>query len=532
MVRSSSLLACYLLIIFFDGTSQAHGQDWTHPVLAAGHFRVEAASLHLSSSARFGQNVENGSISEAIEPHGFDFTSLAIGSGLFPILSDLESQMSVLTDYKDYSVNLGTSVTNLTRNEVRIPISVSLGIFDYLTLGATIPITRRRTEVSSVFNGQEANVGISPTITNPQQINTFLSNLASASSELSGIAQTLCTPDTTSSQCLQAQAVLQESQQFRQTLNNSYTGFGVFPLEGSLAGNMLQLELDALSSAYSNLGLNSYPANIPLANQRLTTSHFNSLITDPSFGVSAYPLESWSSPWELGDIELFGNLRLFSNSPQNQSREDVLSSKLHYLLGIGGLVRLGTGQTDLPDNLVDIGSGDGQNDFVLKVFTNLSNINQWGIWAEASYGHQQSTLVTRRVALAHQTFPSLSSTQLVEWTPGVYSQLRLSPRYHLTPELTLLGETRYFTKKLDQYTITPEADCHPSTCLDPGPLEYETQQTLFEIGGGFTFNTTRSQDHPLEIRFLYRTPILGSGGKTAKTSLLELSVQLFRVFSD
>ena len=531
MIRSNLSLAILSLLLLFFRTTAAIGQQWTEPLSASGYLRIEATSISLSSSSRFGQRVENGSLVREIEPLGYDLTSANIGSRLLPTLSSLEDQLGGLTDDKDYAVNLGASVTNLTRHEVRVPINVSIGIQDYMTLGVSIPITRRRTEVTTSFNGVNANVGISPSITNINEVSAFLSSLATAEKDLSSITRSLCSSAANSAQCIQANNILEESGRFRQILNNSYANYGVFPLQGSNAGNSLQLQLDALASAQSNLGIISYPTTVPLANQPMTSSHYESLITDPSYNIAVSPLRSWGSPWEIGDIELFTNLKLLANDLNVKANGAHSTNELHYLIGLGGLVRLGTGHLDLVSNMIDIGSGDGQNDFELKIFGNLSQLNLWSVWAEVAYGLQRPTSVVKRVAHSYQAFPSQSSLQITTWTPGAYSQLRFSPSYHLTNELTLLADSRYFKKQSDRYVTSLQADCHSSTCLNPKPLEDETQMTFFELGGGFMFSSrSPGSTRPLRIRLLYRAPMTGSGGMPARTTSIEFGVQILQGF--
>ncbi|MFL2545017.1 MAG: hypothetical protein ACJ0RV_04125 [Longimicrobiales bacterium] len=531
MIRPGLSLAILSLFLLFFTTTPVIGQQWTEPLSASGHLRIEATSIYLSSYSRFGQRVEDGSLVKEVEPLGYDFTSPNIGSRLFPTLSNLENQLGGLTDDKEYAVNLGASVTNLTRHEVRIPINVSIGIQDYMTLGVSIPITRRRAEVTTSFNSRNANVGISPSITNMTDVDVFLSSLATAETDLARITQSLCSPAANSAQCIQANNILEESARFRQILNNSYTSYGVFPLQGSNAGNSLQLQLDALASAQSNLGVITYPTTVPLANQPMSSSHYESLITDPSYNIAASPLRSWSSPWEIGDIELFSNFKLLANNQNVKENGTSASNELHYLMGFGGLVRLGTGHLDLVDNMIDIGSGDGQNDFELKVYGNLSKLNLWSVWAEVTYGLQRPTSVAKRIATSYQAFPSMTTIQITDWTPGAYTQLRFSPSYQLTNELTFLADSRYFKKQSDRYSTGLEADCHSSTCLNPKPLEDETRMTFFEVGGGFVFSSqSPSSTRPLRIRLLYRAPLTGSGGMTAQTTALEFGIQILQVF--
>ncbi len=527
-LRFGFFLTVYFFVPLFLQATPARGQTWTNPILASGQFKIEVSSLYLSTTERFGKRLENGSIVEAIEPLGFDFTSGNIGSTAFPILSTLEDQIGDIIGKEDYSVVLGSSTTNLTQDAVRIPVTVSVGFWDNLTLGVTVPITRQRTEVSTFFNPTNSNVGVSPTIDDITQVNSFLENLNSAESELSNIIGDLCSPSGGSSQCLEAYKVLRESQVFREALDQSYTGFGVFPLAGSATGNLLELRLNTLSTAHSYLGVNSFPTTIPLATNLITQEHYQSLITNPSYGVDALSLESQLRPWTFGDIEFFSNFRILSKTHLKSEGETSSSDNINYSVGVGGLVRLGTGQSDLANNLVDVGSGDGQNDLEIKIFANLSDANLWSVWFEASYGLQRPTTVIRRIALPHETFPPSSTTQLVNWTPGNYKQLRFSPRYQLTRELTFLGDTRYFNKESDHYSNDSLSDCNLSVCLDLEPLQHETGQNLLDVGGGFIFSKRFPRNsRPLEFRFLYRKAVWGNGGRTPKTSLVEFGIQLF-----
>jgi hypothetical protein len=521
-------LTGHFFFSLFYQPAVASSQDWTNPLLAAGQLKIEASSLYLFTSERFGKRLEDNHLIEEVEPLGFDFTSASVGSNLFPILSNLEDQLNRIIDQNDYSVILGSSATNLTRDAVRIPMTISVGISNNMTLGVTVPITRQRTEIGTSFNAANSNVGVNPSIDNTQQVDDFLDDLASVGLELSTLVQGFCNPGTETSRCLEAKNALQNTQIFHEALSQAYVGFGVFPLAGSDAGNLLQLRLDALSDTHSFLGVNSSLTTIPLATNLISQQHYQELITDPSYGVDARALQSWLSPWTLGDIEFFSNFKLLSSENKTSKTDLSSSDNINYLLGVGSLFRLGTGQSDLDNNLVDVGSGDGQNDFEIKLFANLSDADLWSLWLEASFGIQRPTAVTRRIALPHQAFPSSSTTQLVNWTPGSYTQVRFSPRYQLTKELAFSGDTKYFSKKHDQYSKNSGAACNLSACMDPKLLEHETSQSLFDIGGGFIFSDrSPERTRPIEIIFLYRKSVWGSGGRTPKTSHFQLGVKLF-----
>ena len=55
--------------------------------------------------------------------------------------------------------------------------------------------------------------------------------------------------------------------------------------------------------------------------------------------------------------------------------------------------------------------------------------------------------------------------------------------------------------------------------------------TFFELGGGFMFSSrSPGSTRPLRIRLLYRAPMTGSGGMTARTTSIEFGVQILQGF--
>jgi hypothetical protein len=496
------------------------GQEFSGPLLPAGQLRLEVRSLFFFANERFGRRIEGGSRVEEDEPLGFDFSDTAVGSRLFPALEALEADLTAAAGAAVTPVVLGRTQAVLTKDAVWLPIRLDVGVFDWLSVGATVPFSRRRAEFATSFQGDGANVG-----TTPGTFDGFLGSILTANLALTGIAATLCASSPSSPECSQATSLLAQGEDFHDALTRGYGDHDVFPLEGSDTGAALQARTTTLLTAYQAVGVALFPSAIPLATEALTEATYLSLVTnsgDGMTGVGGDPLETWRSPWELGDVEVHAYIRLWATGQDSQP--DRPEPALRLQIGAGALFRLGTGRTDSPRNFIDTGSGDGQNDLELSVFGTLSVGKRLRIDGDLRYGVQRPTKVLRRVTAPDRIFAPLSAERKVRWNPGDYMQLRVSPRVNLSEEIALAFDVRYFLKKKDRYKST-DAAAGP----DPGLLEIETREKLLRVGGGVVFSTVRSgRGRPMEARFLFQQAVSGSGGSTPKTWHVEIGLRFYR----
>ena len=512
-VRTIKKLAVLALFIAPLGLG---AQEFSDPLLAAGQLRIEINSLFHFADERFGRRMEGGSIIEEDEPLGFDFSDTAIGSRLFPALEDLEADLTTATGAAITPLVLGQTQAVLTKDAVWLPIRLDVGVFDWLSVGATVPFSRRRAEFATSFQNDGANVGVTP-----GTAGDFLGAVSAANAALSTIATTLCTSNPSSPECSQATNLLADGEGFHDALSRGYRK-GVFPLTGSDTGAALEARLTILVNAYQAVGVPSFPSAIPLATDVLTEATYLDLVTVPAFGVAGDSLKTWRSPWEMGDVEVHAYARLWGIGQETSLNGPEPTLRLE--IGAGALFRLGTGRTDSPRNFIDTGSGDGQNDIELSVFGTLSAGKRLAIVGDLRYGIQQSVKVLRRVTAPDRIFAPLSAQQVVRWNPGNYMQLRVSPRVFLTEEVALAFDLRYFSKKADRYRYV-DAAAGP----DAGLLELETKDRLLGIGGGLVFSRVRSgQGRPVEARFFVQQAVSGSGGATPKTWHVEVGLRFYR----
>ncbi len=492
------------------------GQEFSGPLLPAGQLRVEFNSIFLFADQRFGRRMEGGSLIKEDEPLGFDFEDAAVGTRLFPTLEDLEADLTTATGAAITPLVLGRTQAVLTKDAVWLPIRLDLGVFDWLSVGATVPFSRRRAEFATSFQDVGANVG-----TTPSDAGNFTGALSAANVDLTALTTTLCAADPSGPACAQATSLLADGEGFHQAVLDGY-GRGVFPLAGSATGTALQTRVTALLSAYQAMGVLSFPSAIPLATDVLTEATYLDLVRTSGFGVEGDSLKTWRSPWELGDVEVHAYARLWRTG--QEARLDGTEPTLHMEIGAGVLFRLGTGRTDSPRNFIDTGSGDGQNDIELSVFGTLSFGSRFGIVGDFRYGIQRPVQVLRRITAPDRIFAPVSAQQVVRWNPGDYAQIRVAPRFYLTEEIALALDLGYFTKKVDRYSLS-EAGMGP----DPALLELETAQKSFGIGGGLVFSTVKSgRGRPVEARFLFQQLVSGSGGSTPKTSRFEVGLRFYR----
>jgi len=493
-------------------------QDFSGPLLPAGQLRLEVNSLFEFADERFGRRTVGGAVVEKDEPLGFDFEDAAVGTRLFPGLEDLEADLTTAAAAAITPLALGQTRAVLTKDAVWIPIRLDLGIFDWLTVGTTVPFSRRRGEFATSIQTGGANVGVTPALAGD-----FLGSVSAANDALSAIATTLCTASPSSPQCSQATSLLAEGQSFQGALTDGYSDHGVFPLEGSDTGNALQSRTTSLLNAYQAAGVGSFPTDIPLATEVLTEATYLDLVTNPQYGVAGDSLKTWRSPWEMGDVEVHAYGRLWRMG--QDAGPDGAESTLRLEIGAGALLRFGTGRTDSPRNFIDTGSGDGQHDIELSAFGSLNVGGRIGVLGDFTYGIQQPVEVLKRISAPERIFAPLDPTeQIVRWNPGDYMQLRVSPRVYLTEEVALAFDLRFFSKKSDHYRSTGTA-----TEPDPALLDQETKQKSVAIGGGLVFSTVQSdRGPPLEARFLFQQAVSGSGGATPKAFRIEMGLRLYR----
>lgn len=529
MSRTSALV---LLLALLGGPLPSPAQESDSPLVPRGRLRIEVAPRFMAWDSRFGLRMEDGREVEEEEPLGFDLTSPAVGTDLFPEAAPLEGVIRSALDDPDYRLRLGALRTSISKDRLRIPIRADVGITDWLTVGAMVPMVKSRADAAiSLVADSTVNVGLSPLATDPTAVDAFLADFQGALVAWEQRTDEICTSDgETSPTCQDARDFLAEATNFHSATAGGYLLLGFLPLSGSAGGDALLARLEELASGFTSRGVDGAPSTMPLASEPLDRAGFQSLVT--GFGIDAHHgLETWRGIWEPGDAELSAAVRLL----RGVVRDSVSApARLRYQVGVGALLRLPTGRPDSASNFVDLGSGDGQTDVELRGFGQLV-LGSWaGVAGDVRYGMQREGRRVRRAsAPSHVLVPATRELELT-WTPGAYLDAEIVPRFYLTPELSVGLRYRYYSKDADVYEVVtgPTIDPDPEIVAAVDLLELETEETLQEAGLGIVYSTLDAWREgrtrvPFEAQAVYRRPISGSGGMTPKATRIQVGLRLF-----
>ncbi len=533
--RSSSgtLRAVLGTALFTAITPPLSGQQIVGPVLDGGRIRLSLSPVFTSWTDRFGTRAGTGGTADETEPLGFDLSD-ETGARLFPGISDLEESVRTLIGDPSYRAVLGKSAATVSASRTRVPFGLDVGVTDWLTVGATVPIVKNRTEVAFAFRADEgvANLGVSPAISRSVDLVSFTDQFQAGVSAAEARASEVCTAAPSSPECSAAQSLAEEGASFLGGLMSAFASSPFFPLADSPAGQSLSQRFEAFNEALTTQGLAPVPPPL-FATARVTQDEFQELLSDGAVGINTAPLQDRLGNWQLGDVELHAAVRLLSGVGS-----DSAGGGLRYDLGAGILVRLGTGVEDDPDVFFDLPAGDGQTDVQGRLFANVQR-DRLGLWLDVGYAVQGGRTLIRRVAPPDLVLAPQINRTLVRWEPGGRLYFDVAPRYHLADALAFTFSYRLQRKAGDAYSRVSELPDLEDTSPLPSPpffaevslLEAETEQTLHEVGGGIVFSTASAlrggvTSLPIEVRFGLGWGVAGSGGQTPKGLRASLDLSL------
>jgi hypothetical protein len=503
----------------------ALGQALADPLVPAGRLRLDFAPSYTMWDARYGLKEDGTSV---LEPLGADLTD-PLGVSLFPGIQTLQESLASLAGFDAYQPHLGATHGRISLEVKRIDVGFRVGIFDWLTVGATAPFVKSETALDFAFQPDTLNpdLGRNPALAGTGSATSFLAGLESASLAADAYATSVC--GGSGGDCGAAQALASRTADFWAQMRAAYFASPFFPLSSSPVAGGLLTALDLLNADLSAAGL--APVGVPLAfaTDALAPEDLATLSADPPAGIQGSPLEGFEGLWELGDVELTADVRLLQGEVRDSG---AAAPRLSYALVGGALVRLGTGKVDDPAVFFDVGSGDGQTDIEGHLHGALGVGRRLAMRLGFRYGIQNARTLVRRVARHEVALPPVSSSRWVRWSPGAYVLLDVSPRLHLTDEVSLAFDYRRWHKGEDTYELFgPEPE--GLAPVDVGDLGIESEMTLQQLGFGLRYSTLSTwrageAGHPIEAGMRLLHTLAGSGGRTPKITRVEFSVSLFR----
>jgi hypothetical protein len=493
-------------------------QEMEDPLSPAGRVRLEIAPLFHSWDRHFSPVGE-----QSLERVFTD----ASGALLFPGIATLQTTLQQWLGDADYRALLGTTNGQVSASQVRVPLRVDVGMLDWLAVGVTVPLVKSRTEIDFHFRADSAraNLGVNPAITRELEVVAFTDELRARVQAATSRAAQLCAELLASAECEAANGVVRGGQGLLSNFLASYSASPFFPLASSGAGVLLAERLSGFNQGLTALGVPSVGRPPLFATAPLSASDLELLLSDGAVGINTVPLTDRIGIWELGDVEVHAAVRLLDGATRDSA---TALPSFTYEVGAGALVRLGTGKPDDPDVFLDLPSGDGQTDIEGRAFTNVRS-GRFGVWGDVRYGVQRPHTLERRVGPPDLLLVPAVNLSTVEWSPGDYLQLEVSPRYHLTGELAFTTGYRLYRKGADTFArVSPEPEASnraplpsPPVFTDVSLLARGTEERVHEVGAGLVFSSLEAWEvgrarRPFEARFNVRWTVAGSGRDVPK----------------
>jgi hypothetical protein len=450
------------------------------------------------------------------------------------LLRPLQTSLRTLAQEPTANVSLGPARTDFSARIARSALVLDLGLTSRIMLSARLPYEHTISEVVFNVNPREefanrANIGVNPAlgtsasaaVTNNRGVVDSLLRAATT------LAQRLsaCSASSTDPVCSDQSRVVtlvNDAKAMATGIAKTY-GIGVDTARGAafvpLAASTLQTAIAARVNAL-NTSLKTYiptlaaftaptPAQAPISAGAATA-----LVSD-SLRIAPLGLVERS---HIGDIELGAKLLLF-DSFGGLARSRTPGRGVGFRLAVGGLARLGTGQAERPDDILDIGTGDGQTDIEGNAAADI--VIGRRLWASvvARYGVQMAD--ERRVRIpdvGRDPFLGSYREQTVSRDLGDYMEVQATPRYVYNDYISASVSWTYRRKAQDTYTGTFSVNGPQNTpvALDASILGADTEQTEQRVGGGASFSTLRAYDRgrariPLEVQLLHWQTVSGSG---------------------
>jgi hypothetical protein len=502
------------------------GEDAT--VLPKGGLRVSTSASWSAYNELYGPGGQLQSL-------GAPLSSDSLGAKQLEALRPLETRLRDLAQLPRADVSLGAMRTDFTARITRTALTFDLGLTSRIMLTATVPYVHTYSEVVMDVNprnepGTRANLGVNPALgtvgnaaaaQNRDVVDSLLRVIGDLKTRLGtctggGGADPVCADQA------RAQALLNDATAFASGVAKTY-GIGADTALGApyipMANSALQTAIAARVAGFNTSFKNYFPdlagwkalvaAQAPISSGQATA------LLSQSLGVGTIGLVERS---HLGDIEVGAKILLIDTFG-GAARARAAGHRTGIRIAVGGLARLGTGQIDRPDEIADVGTGDGQTDVEGNGIADI--ILGRRLWASfvARVGVQLPDEKLIRIPdVARNPFVAAYRERLVSRDLGDYTQFEATPRFVYNDYLSASAQWLYRRKGEDKYTgaFTATDSTGQSTALDASILGIGTQQTEQRITAGVTFSTLRAFDRgrarlPVEIQLQHSQVLSGTG---------------------
>ncbi len=456
---------------------------------------------------------------------GSPFEHAAVGSDLLPQLQAPESALRALLD-SDVTLNVGATRSELRGHEARFPMRAAWGVTDRITVGAMVPVVRRRLEAGISFAPSDANVGANPFRGGSGNLMDLLVSMDGALDRARQAVEEVCEAEGTgAAECVEGQELISSGERLLDGLPGVLQDSPVAPLEDSPAGVELLSWVQSLRAEIEDLGVPTFEDPLLLPTSPFGEEGFRSEFVAPAWGPNRPPLDSWPGIPELGDIEFQLSALLFDRAlGDREPGKAAPSARIRSAAAI--VYRLGTQQ---PDTLRDYFEGEtprGHSGLRIRSVTEVD------VGARASAGiHLEvedvgAAEVLRRVASPDDPFNPFAAREIVRWTPGRIIAVETVPRLRLTQEFSIAARYRYFMRSGDRYEALDGSQA------DPGMLLPAPEVRTHRAGGEISYSTLEAHEAsgavmPFIVRLRLERTVAGSGERVPAGTRIEAGFRFF-----
>ncbi len=196
------------------------------------------------------------------------------------------------------------------------------------------------------------------------------------------------------------------------------------------------------------------------------------------------------------------------------------------------MLRLPTGQRDNPNNLLDVGTGNGRYEIGVSGTADLGAGN-WGTRLTGGYLVRLPALRVRRVTAPGSPYAGLGTLTNVREDVGDILDLGARPFFRLARNFALSGLVNYSRIGADAMSYNKPSDAIPGI---PASILAEGLRSAIVVGGGLSYvgrgahecEPGRRCGLPIEASWSYSTVVSGSGGRVVKFRTTQLEIRWYQ----
>jgi hypothetical protein len=495
-----------------------------------------------------------------LESLGAGFGTLQFGSAQSAAVFALNAELAIL-GVNGLNASLGATRLDLRQRVFTTRFGVEVGVLDWLTVGVDAPFVRTRAEAALRLRGDSglATAGLNPIHygtgvagTNTATIQAYVQAATSLGSRRDDcVANAAAHPECPEilAEAAEVDALIALSTGFAAGLTRTYgtggasLGLPFVPMAGSPGETALLGRVDSLRTAFTRYGVTEITptTGLPLGAQTpLTAAQLAAMVGTGFAGAGGYGARPMTrtARQQIGDVDLTLRARLFDSFARIPA-EGPVPSRFGVRQTVGVTFRLGTGFPDVPDNLIDLGTGSGVNAVALRSFTDIAFNDR--LWATVTVGVARAGPHSRRLRVPSQ--PGIEwleewRTRNVNITPASVLEVGVAPRWHLSDYLTVGGEWRWRAKGEDAHevvgVVAPLAFTYPFL-LNAAALDADSDWDEQRLAWTVSYSTLAAFSRgriglPFEVGFTHEQSVASGAGIIPRRWTDRLQVRYYARF--